>query len=198
MAGVEQHHLQAARLKDLVDGNPVHSRRFHGNRLHSALHQPVRQPVGIGGEGPKRTYWLSIPIGRHCDIVILGAAVDPRRIGLDALEQRSTASTPVAGCALVPHCLRPLLALHLRLFHNWIWRLASANRGRRESDILSNGITTSVSPLTLSLQPTDHAPKRALHRTIARPVSVRGRRSPPLLYACSPRFSSGRLATPFA
>ena len=35
-----------------------------------------------------------MPIRRHRDIVILGAAVDPRRIGLDALEQRSTASTP--------------------------------------------------------------------------------------------------------
>jgi hypothetical protein len=84
---------------------------------------------------------LRIPIGRHCHVVVLRAAIDPRGIELDTLEQPGPAGMPMAGLSM-SCCFRRLLALHLRLLHSRIRRLAFADRGRRETDILSNGITT--------------------------------------------------------
>ena len=47
-SGVHQHHLEAPLFQRPEQRYPVHSRRLHDHRLHTALGQPVRQT----GTGP--------------------------------------------------------------------------------------------------------------------------------------------------
>src|SRR5579864_1290419 len=51
VAGVDQHYLDAVRLKDFVDRDPVDPGRFERHGLDPALHQPVGQALEVGGEG---------------------------------------------------------------------------------------------------------------------------------------------------
>ena len=50
VARVDEKHLQAARLQDVVQGNPIDARGRHGHGRDPTLHQPRRQAMQIGGE----------------------------------------------------------------------------------------------------------------------------------------------------
>jgi len=89
VAGVDQYHLEAARLEDLIDRNPIDPGRFHRHGLDLALRQPVGQAVKVSGEGAELTHWLGSALGRHRHEVALLSAVDTGRVGLDAFEQRA-------------------------------------------------------------------------------------------------------------
>ena len=141
MVGVDQHHLDPACFEDLEDWNPVNAGGFHCHRLDPAFDEPVGQLIEIRGERAECVHRLRIPIRRHCHVVMLGPAIDTGSVGLNALQQWGPAGMSIL-VALCPRCFSWLLALHLRLFHSRIRRPAFADRGRRETDILSNGITT--------------------------------------------------------
>src|SRR6266852_4517247 len=63
VAGVDQHYLNAARLEDLVDRDPVDPGRFERHGLDPALHQPLGQALKVGGEGAEFTHrlWIAAP-----------------------------------------------------------------------------------------------------------------------------------------
>ena len=48
VAGVDQHHLKAALLEDLVERDPVDPGRFHRHGLDPALRKPVGQLIKLG------------------------------------------------------------------------------------------------------------------------------------------------------
>ncbi len=51
LAGIDQQHLEADALQQVVAREPVHARRCHGHRRHLALPQSGRNGVPVGGEG---------------------------------------------------------------------------------------------------------------------------------------------------
>jgi hypothetical protein len=67
-------------------GNPVDAGRLHGDVCHAGSEQPLGQPVEVaceGGEGPDRR---RVAIGRHSDDVLGRAAIDARRVRMEAFE----------------------------------------------------------------------------------------------------------------
>jgi len=50
------------------------------------LHQPVRQPVQIGGEGAELAHWLRVALRWYRHEMAVLSAVDASRVGLDAFE----------------------------------------------------------------------------------------------------------------
>jgi hypothetical protein len=87
VAGIDQHHLQAVLFEDLVDRDPIDSGRFHRHGLNPTSHQPLGQPLQIGGEGAELAHRLGVAVGRDCDEMALLSTVDTGRVGLDAFEQ---------------------------------------------------------------------------------------------------------------
>src|SRR5580700_1433641 len=61
--GVDQQHFEAALLADLVERDPIDPSRLQRHSLHSALREPVRQPVKLGGEGAEFTHRLGVRSG---------------------------------------------------------------------------------------------------------------------------------------
>jgi hypothetical protein len=55
---VDEEHLNAAFIEQLEDRNPIYTGRFHDDRLNSAFHEPISQPMEIGCKGPKAAYRL--------------------------------------------------------------------------------------------------------------------------------------------
>ena len=86
VTGVDQHDLKAALLEDLVERNPVDPSRLHRHGLHSALRQPVRQPVQVGSEGAELAHRLRVAVGRDRYEMAVLSAVDAGRIRLDAFQ----------------------------------------------------------------------------------------------------------------
>ncbi len=67
VAGIDQHDLEAASLKDLEYGNPVHARGFHGDRRDPDGMQPVGERVQVTTkrrEGPDRCR-VTVRCNRH-------------------------------------------------------------------------------------------------------------------------------------
>src|SRR5215472_7923979 len=182
MAGINQDHLEAALLEDLVERNPIDPGRLQRDRLDTALGQPVGHALEVGGKGAKRLHRLGIPISGHCHVVMLRTAVDPGGIRLDPFEQWGPdpawvfAGSPAVG-----------LVLHGRLFDTELAD-GAGDRGLRELSTLLDGITTGVSPLSFSHYPMDHAVRRARNGTNGESVAVPRRRRilgiPDLFLAC--------------
>jgi hypothetical protein len=86
VAGVDQQHFEAALLEDLVERDPIDPSRLQRHSLHSALREPVRQPVKLGGEGAELTHRLGVPVGRDRHEMAVLSAIDSSRIGLDPFE----------------------------------------------------------------------------------------------------------------
>ena len=84
---VYEHHIDTSGLEDLVERDPVHTGGFHGRTGHAAHRQPVRQAMEIGREGPERTHGCRVPAGGDGDVVGVGAAIDARGVGVDALQK---------------------------------------------------------------------------------------------------------------
>ena len=105
---IDQVHREAARLEDLVHRNPIHARRFHRHTRHPTRHEPVRQAMRSVVKVRNDCTGVGIPIGRHGDHVGGRATINPRRIGIEAVQHRGRRTWPArtAGtgqtCRLLP------------------------------------------------------------------------------------------------
>ncbi len=102
-----------------MDRNPVDPGRFYRHGLDAALHQPVGQAVEVGGEGAKFTHRLWVAIARHRNVMLGRPAIDARRVGLNAFQQRGrqTSAPFLAGLARGSF---NAIVLHLDLLHSGI------------------------------------------------------------------------------
>lgn len=80
VAGFHQTDLDAARLQDLEEGDPVHPGGLHGHGGHAALLEPVREGVQVLREGPEAPDGLRVAIERHTDVDLGGPDVDARGV----------------------------------------------------------------------------------------------------------------------
>jgi Protein kinase domain len=85
--GVHEDHVEAARLEDLVDGDPIDAGGLHRHVRHAAGRQPVGEAMEVTGEGGKRPHGCRVAIGRHGDEVLGGSAVDPGGVGMQTFER---------------------------------------------------------------------------------------------------------------
>ena len=83
VASVHQKHLEAASLENLEDGDPVHARGLHRDRLDSDTREPVRHLVEIATEASERTYRLVILVAAHGNDMKCRSNVQPRRVLID-------------------------------------------------------------------------------------------------------------------
>ena len=83
VTGVDDHHLEAALIEDLVERDPVDAGRLHRHRLDPALLEPVGQAMQVGGEGPEGPHRLGIAAGTDRCHVQGGADVNGGRMGMD-------------------------------------------------------------------------------------------------------------------
>jgi hypothetical protein len=74
--GVDQHHLEAMLLEDLVDRNPVDPGGLHGDRPHAAAREPFRQALQITRTGAEAAHGLAIPVGWDRRNVHSGTDID--------------------------------------------------------------------------------------------------------------------------
>src|SRR5216683_5743793 len=187
VVGIDQHHLQPALLEYFVNGDPVDPGRLHRHRLDATLHQPVGEVMEVGGEGAEFSYWLGVAVARYGHVVAGRSTVDACGVGLNALEQRGR-QTPVFALRGVTWGSCNALVLHAGLLQSG---LGASIRGQGRDGIgtLLNGITTGVSPMTLSQHPMDHARERA-RSTTAKAVSVPGSLPPICFYTNSRSVSS--------
>jgi hypothetical protein len=83
---VDKQDLEAFRLENLEDRNPVHACRLHRDGRHADTNQPVGEPLQITCERPKRPDWLRIGLPRHSDHVHRRADVDARCATMNLVE----------------------------------------------------------------------------------------------------------------
>src|SRR5437870_4217371 len=67
MLSIYQMNFNASSLQDLKQRNPIDTGRFHGDRVHAALLNPVGQGVEILGKRGKRSHRFVIPISGNGD-----------------------------------------------------------------------------------------------------------------------------------
>jgi hypothetical protein len=79
--GVDQAHLQAARLEDLKQRHPVDAGRLHRDGRDLAGDEPVGQRVQVRGEGAERAHRLRVAVRRHGHAMQRGAQIDAGGIG---------------------------------------------------------------------------------------------------------------------
>ena len=135
---VDQEDLNPPGFEDVVDRNPVDAGGFHGDAGHATGDEPVGEAVEVGGEGSERLDRREVPVGRHGDEVLGGAAVDAGDIHLDAFEH---------GGGTARRAGRPTaIVLHGMLLHT---ARGIRDQGGGVESILLNGITQGgVSPVT--------------------------------------------------
>ena len=86
MPGVDEQHLEAARLEDLVDRDPVDAGGFHRHARHATGASASRP--GAADRSVKVVNdctGLRVAIGRHGDVMLGRAAVDPGDVRIDAI-----------------------------------------------------------------------------------------------------------------
>ena len=83
VARIHQEDLEAAGFKDLEDRNPIHARRFHGDRRDAGRLQPIGQSMEIPAKSPEGTNRLFVSVGGHGDDVERRADIEPGRIRVD-------------------------------------------------------------------------------------------------------------------
>src|SRR5216684_912574 len=109
------------------------------------------------------TYWLGVAVVRYGHVVAGCSTVNAGGVGLNALDQRRRQGAAFGVGGLVwSWC--PALVLHAGFLHSGIGASLRA-QGCDGIGTLLNGITTGVSPMTLSQHPMDHARKRARSTT---------------------------------
>ncbi len=90
LAGIDQQDLQAPRLQEFEQGNPVDAGRFHGDGGDAAVDEPVGQDVEVGSEGAETAYGLRGAIRWDGPPVLGFADVDAGGVGVEDLEWAST------------------------------------------------------------------------------------------------------------
>src|SRR5688572_10355455 len=64
-SSIRYDYLDPPSFKDLVHGHPVHTGRFHGDRLDPDSIEPIRHPLKISGECLKRLHGCFAKIRSH-------------------------------------------------------------------------------------------------------------------------------------
>ena len=122
VAGVHEEDREAARLQDLVEGDPVHPGGFHRDTGHAAGREPVGEALEIAGKRRERSDRCGIAIGRDGDKVFGRPAIDSGRIRIDVFQD--------GGRDTGLRCVTTALAFHGRLLYTV--RYASGNRDADE------------------------------------------------------------------
>jgi len=104
---VDEHHVEAAGLEELVERNPIDARGFHRDAGDAAGQEPVGEAVQVRGERLERAHRGRVPVGGDGHVMRLGPAIDAGGIRVDALQQTG------ARRRLLP--LTTLCLLHRRL-----------------------------------------------------------------------------------
>jgi hypothetical protein len=79
VAGVDERHGEATRLKDLEDRHPVDAGGFHRHVRHATGGEPVSEAVKISGKSRKRSHGNRITVGRHGNKMFGGPAINAGR-----------------------------------------------------------------------------------------------------------------------
>ena len=79
--------LEALRLEELVEGDPVDAGGLHGDRRDAALLQPGGDGLEVGGVGAELADRLIVAVGRDADHVHVGVDIDAGGVGVDDLER---------------------------------------------------------------------------------------------------------------
>jgi hypothetical protein len=66
VVGTDQADFETFSLQHLIEGDPVHSGRFHDNRFNLASLEPLAEEDQVAGKYPEATHGTCIPIFRHC------------------------------------------------------------------------------------------------------------------------------------
>jgi hypothetical protein len=88
---------EAPRFQNLIDGDPIHARRFHRHGLNAAGGQPVRQRIEVRRKGPKEPHRLGIAVCGHTRPDLLAANIQPGRVRVDTGTQVSAWGIRAAG-----------------------------------------------------------------------------------------------------
>ena len=115
VARVDQQHLEAARLQQFVQGDPVHARGFHRHDVDTAALEPIGQCVQIGGEARERAHRLIVAVRRHRHVVRGAADVDAGGIGVGKRQGWSRLARFEDDAAI---------ALGHGLLHHSLWNVA--------------------------------------------------------------------------
>ena len=130
VARVDEDHLEAARVEDLEDGNPVDAGRFHRHVRDAARRQPVGEAVEIAGEGRERLHRVGVAIGGTAT----KCSADPQSMPAACGWSRSRAWGDVTGLGR----RTTALAFHGRLLYTGE---QPPGTGMRMRGNLLNGIT---------------------------------------------------------
>jgi hypothetical protein len=83
VARIHEQDLEAAGFKDLEDRNPIHARRFHGDRRDAGRLKPIGQSMKIAAERPEGLHRLFIAVGGYGDDMERRPDIEPSRIRVD-------------------------------------------------------------------------------------------------------------------
>jgi hypothetical protein len=121
VARVDQEHLEAAGVEDLVQRHPVDAGGLHRDRGDATPLEPLGQSLEVRGETVKPAHRLGIPIRPDRDVVRAVPHVNPGGVGMDHREPRVLGSETSGqrfplravqpartwGCHAGPPCRRP-------------------------------------------------------------------------------------------
>ena len=87
MTGIDQADLEASRIEDLEEGNPIDAGGFHGDGGDATGLEPVAQAEQRIGEGRKRTDRFGVGVGRDGDPDFAGTDVDAGGVEVEGGER---------------------------------------------------------------------------------------------------------------
>jgi len=87
VTGVDEQHVEAARLEDLVERNPVDAGGLHRHRLDAACLEPVGEALEVVGQTREAPNRPLVAVLWHSDPVSRGADVDPGGIQVNFLKK---------------------------------------------------------------------------------------------------------------
>ena len=87
MPRVDEDDVEAARLEDLVEGDPVDPGGFHRHGGDAAGREPVSEAMEIRREGRERADGGRVTVRGDGDIMRFGPAIDTRGIQAHALQE---------------------------------------------------------------------------------------------------------------
>ena len=83
MARVDQQHLEAARLEDLKERDPIDAGGFHGDGGDATGVEPVAQHKEILGEGGKGAHRTGIGVRWNGHVNLAGTNIDAGGVGME-------------------------------------------------------------------------------------------------------------------
>jgi hypothetical protein len=86
VTSVHKDDVEAARLQNFEDRDPVDAGGFHRHMRHPTRGEPIGEPVQIAGKRGERTDRRRVPIGWNGDEVFGRATVDPGGVRMETFE----------------------------------------------------------------------------------------------------------------